>query len=93
MKSSHLALPCEGHLDQVLQIFAYLKKYHNTELVYDPSDPTIYYAEFERRDWESSELRHINGKEELPPKMPECHGIGFTIRTKVDADHDSDIVT
>ena len=46
MMSSHLALPCEGHLDQVLQRFAYLKKYHNTKLVYDPNDLTINYAEF-----------------------------------------------
>ena len=29
MMSSHLALPREGHLEQVLHIFAYLKKYHN----------------------------------------------------------------
>ena len=36
MMSSHLALPREGHLEQVLHIFAFLKKYHNTELVYDP---------------------------------------------------------
>ena len=45
MMSLHLALPHEGHLDQVLQIFAYLKKYPKTKLVYDPSDPTIKYAE------------------------------------------------
>jgi hypothetical protein len=41
MTSSHLALPREGHLAQVLHIFAYLKKYHNTEMVFDPSDPVI----------------------------------------------------
>ena len=35
MMSSHLALPREGHLEQVLHIFAYLKKYQHTELVYD----------------------------------------------------------
>jgi hypothetical protein len=34
--SSHLALPREGHLEQVCHIFAHLKKYHNTEVVYDP---------------------------------------------------------
>ena len=28
MMSSHLALPREGHLEHVLHIFAYLKKYH-----------------------------------------------------------------
>ena len=89
----HLAKPHERHLDQVLQIFVYLKKYHNTELVYDPSDLTINYAEFERRDWASSEFGHINGKEELPLKMPKPHGMGFTIHAKVDANHASNMVT
>ena len=32
MMSSHLALPRESHLEQGLHIFAYLKKYHNTEV-------------------------------------------------------------
>ena len=41
MMSSHLAMPRKGHLDQVLHIFTYLHKYHNTELVYDPSDPVV----------------------------------------------------
>ena len=41
MMSSHLVMPRKGHLDQVLHIFAYLRKYHNTELVYDPSDPVV----------------------------------------------------
>ena len=93
MMSSHLALPCEGRLDQVLLIFSYLKNYHNTELVYDPSDLTINYAEFERRDWALSEFAHINGKEELTPKIPEPCGMGFPIHTKVNADHVSDTVT
>ena len=93
MMLSHLAIPREGHSDQVLQIFAYLKKYHNTELVYDPSDPTINYAEFERRDWASSEFRNIDGKEVLPPKMPKPCGMGYTIHAKVNADHASDTVT
>ena len=47
MMSSHLAMPRKGHLDQVLHIFAYLHKYHNTELVYDPSDPVVEYDVFE----------------------------------------------
>ena len=49
MMSSHLALPREGHLEQVLHISAYLKKYHNTELAYDPSDPVVDGNDFERR--------------------------------------------
>jgi hypothetical protein len=90
MLSSHLALPREGHLEQVFHIFAYLKKYHNTEIVYDPSDPCVKTSDFERKDWTSSEFGHISGKEELPPNMPEPRGNGFTINAKVDADHAAD---
>ena len=67
MMSSHLALPREGHLEQVLHIFAYLKKYHNTELVYDPSDPVVDEIDFERRDWASSEFGHVEGKRNFQP--------------------------
>ena len=93
MMSSHLALPRKGHMEQVMQIFGYLKKYHNAELVVDPSDPMINEQDFERRDWASSEVGHVEGKEELPPNMPKPRVMGFTIVAKVDADHASDTVT
>jgi hypothetical protein len=93
MMSSHLVLPREGHLEQVLQIFAYLKKYHNAELVYDPSDPVIDDTEFEVKDWTSSEFGHLEGREELPPNMPDPRGRGLVLSAKVDADHASDSVT
>ena len=35
----------------------------------------------------------MEGKEDLPPNMPEPRGLGFTIVAKVDADHASDTVT
>jgi hypothetical protein len=91
--SSHLALPREGHMLQVLHIFAYLEKYHNAELVFDPSDPCIDEADFDLKDWTSSEFGHIQGIEELPPNMPQPRGLGFTIRAKVNADHAADTVT
>ena len=56
MMSSHLALPREGHLHQVLHIFAYLKKYHNAEMVFDPSDPDIDKSKFDKQDWATSEF-------------------------------------
>jgi hypothetical protein len=93
MMSSHMALPREGHLYQIFQIFGYLKKYHNTEMVFDPSDPVIDESSFELKDWTSSEFGHLQGKEELPPNMPEPRGLGFTMRAKVDADHAADTVT
>ena len=41
----------------------------------------------------SSEFRHLDGEEELPPNMPEPCGMGFTMRAKVNANHVSDTVT
>jgi len=93
MMSSHLAMPREGHLGQIFHIFTYLRKFHNTEIVYDPSDPCIETGNFERKDWTSSEFGHISGEEELPPNMPEPRGLGFIMSAKVDADHAADTVS
>ena len=93
MMSSHLALPREGHMKQILHMFAYLKKHHNAEVILDPSDPVIDENEFESRDWASSEFGHVHGKEELPGNMPQPRGMGFVMHAKVDADHASDTVT
>ena len=93
MMSSYLALPRKGHMEQVMQIFGYLRKYHNAELVFDPSDALIDEQDFDRKDWAFSEFGHVEGKEDLPPNMPESRGLGFTIVAKVDADHTSDTVT
>ena len=41
MISSHMAMPLQGKLDQVISIFGHFKKYHNTEMVFDPSNPVI----------------------------------------------------
>ena len=91
--SSHLALLREGHFEQVLHVFSYLKKFHNMELVYDPSNHVVDEGQFQRRDWASSEFGHVDGQEELPERMPEPRGLGATIRVKVDANHASDMVT
>ena len=93
MMSSHLAMPREGHMAEVLRIFEHLRKYHNTELVFDPSDPVVDKLAFEQRDWTSSEFGHVQGKEEIPTNMPESRGIGFVMRAKVDADHAGDTIT
>ena len=93
LMSSHLALPREGHLEQVLRIFGYLKSHHNAELVFDPTFPEIDMSQFERRDWTTSEFGHVDGREEMPPNQPTPRGAGFVITAKVDADHASNVVT
>ena len=77
MMSSHMAMPRQGHLDQVLHIFGHLKKYHNNEMVFDPSNPVIDETNFEKRDWTSSEFGHIDGVEALPVNAPEPRGFDF----------------
>ena len=93
MMSSHMAMPREGHFRAVLQIFAYIEKYHNTELVFDPSEPILDESAFQRKDWTSSEFGHIDGKEVLPHNMPQRRGLGFMLRAKVDAEHATDTVS
>ena len=51
MMSSHLALPREGRLAQVFHIFAYLKKHHNSALVFNLSYPDIKIDTFPKHDW------------------------------------------
>ena len=89
MMISHMAMLREGHLTEVLHIFSYLCKYHNAEMIFDPSDPYIDASKYKRNDWASSKFGHIKGKEELPSNMLESHGFGFVLRVKVDTDHAS----
>ena len=75
--------PAKVILEQVLHIFAYLKKYYNTELIYDPSDPVVDENDLKRRDWALSEFGHVEGKEEFPANMPEPRGLGFIMMAKL----------
>jgi hypothetical protein len=79
MLSSHLAMPREGHLARTYDVFAYLKKYHNTEMVFDL---VVDEAAFDRKDWTSSEFGHATGEEEKPANMPQPRGMGFFIAGK-----------
>jgi hypothetical protein len=91
MMSSMLAMPRKGHLDNLFQIFSYLKKYHNAEMVFDPSLPDLNENDFIRRDWTASE--QMKYEEELPPNMIQPRGIGFRMIVYVDADHAGDTIT
>ena len=50
MLLSCLAIPREGHLHQLFHMFAYLKKHHNTEMVFDPSVPNFIADKLQRQD-------------------------------------------
>ena len=100
MLSSCLALPREGHLQQLLHMFSYLEKKHNTEMVFDPSVPHIDQSMFPCQDWSNTvyataDCLNSEGKmeERLPEDLPKAHGRGFVMRVFVDSDHAGDTVT
>ena len=69
MMSAHLALPRKGYLQELYHIFLYIRKYHNSEMVFDPSDPVIDKVQFKEKDWTKSEVGSYT-KEEFPKNMP-----------------------
>ena len=89
--ASCMALPRQGHLNQLYHIFASLKAKHNTEMVFDPSEPDIDETMFQREDWQHT--TYGNCKEDLPANMPLPRGMGFKIQAYVDSDHAGDNVT
>ena len=79
MMSSQLHYPEKVIRSKFCTFFAYLKKYHNTELVYDPSNPVVAENDSKRRDWASSEFGHVEGKETMwkgkKSFLPRCQNL------------------
>ena len=90
MMASSLALPREGHLQQVYHIFAYLKNKHNSRIAFDPTYPDINYKNFEMKDWTNV---YGDVKEEVPENAPEPVGNPFVMRAYVDADYAGEKLT
>ena len=72
-----MALPREGRLNQLYHVFAYLKLHHNTEMVFDPSEPEIEETLFEKEEWKDTAYGKCH--KENPANMPAPCGFGFKI--------------
>ena len=82
--SQHLALPREGHLEQVIHVMGYLKEHKNLRLMFDIGSPTFDGRMFKTYDWEEF---YRDTKEKTSPNMPEARGHLANISVFVDADH------
>ncbi len=82
--------PREGHLQAMMHVFGYLKKFRKGKLLIDPSKPDHSAYEVQEHNW--SEM-YPDAEEELPPDMPKPKGKSMNITVWVDADHASDRVT
>ena len=85
-----MALPRKGHLAQVFHIFAYLKKHHNSALVFDLSYPDANIDTFPKNDWTKF---YGDVKEATPPDIPEPLVKEVVISCFVDIDHAGEKVT
>ena len=94
MMLSSLSLLQSGHLEQLYHIFLYLKKHHNTGIVFVPTEPTIDGERFKKQDWRYFVYATDNTdlKEALPGNMPEPWGKGLTMRVYAGEDCARDLV-
>ena len=78
------AAPREGHLEQLFHVFAYLKKYNRSSMVFDWTYPELDESVFQECDWTEF---YPEAKEAIPPNMPELRGKHVVMTAFVDADH------
>ena len=76
-------MPRQGHLEQVMHIFGYLKIHKKMRLMFDTSDPHISSGRFKTYDWEDF---YRDAEEGIPGNMPEARGLLVSISVFVDAD-------
>lgn len=84
MMSRFLAAPRKGHLEQVLHIFAYLKRYDKSSMVFDDTMPVYDESRFSKCDWSEN---YPGAKEVIPPNAPAPRGKEVSTTCFVDADH------
>jgi hypothetical protein len=81
--SCFMASPREGHLQQCYHIFACLKQFNRSQLVFDDAEPTFDNSYFHVCDWSE----YYPDAKEAIPNMPEPLGHGVSSTCYVDADH------
>ena len=91
MMSSHVALPIQGHFEQVLHIFGYVKNHHNAEMVFDSTKPDIDMSLFKKQDWSHTIYGELN--KYMSANAPPACGRGMRMAVMVDLDHSGESLT
>lgn len=91
MMESIMAMPRMGHMNQLYNMFGYLKSKHNAKLFLDPTVPNIDKIQFCRQEW--GHTTYAGMKEQLTPEMKKPRGFGFIISVYVEFDHARDSMT
>jgi hypothetical protein len=83
MFSTYLCLPCEGRLESVFHVFAYLGLHNNARVVFDPTYPPVDMGTFIKTDWKSM---YGDAKEIIPSDAPVTRGKEVYLRLFADYD-------
>jgi hypothetical protein len=84
LMSRYLVSAREGHLQQLFHVFAYLKQYDRSTMVFDDTEPSYDPRRFATQDWSKY---YPEAKEAIPENMPEPRGKPVLMTCFVDADH------
>jgi hypothetical protein len=84
--SQYQASPREGHLEQLLHIFAYLRKHPKLTLYLSPELPNMDYDSFRTRKEDFTQF-YRDADETMPHRMPVPRGRGLIMTAFVDASH------
>ena len=87
--SAYQASPRRGHLEQVIHIFAYLKRKPKLTLYFDPDEPQIDNSMFQGSTPEAFKDIYRDADEEIPANMPKPRGKRVCTTAFVDASHAS----
>ena len=90
LMSAYLASPREGHLDQVLHVFAHLKQHPKRKIAFDPEHPQIDGRRFTKCEWHDF---CRGAKEATPDNAPKPRGRGVSAHCFVDANLAGDTAT
>ena len=93
MLSTYQAAPRQGHLEQVLHIFAFLKKNPKLTLYFDHTEPVLDSSMFNNSTPEAFKEIYRDAQEEVPPHMPDPRGRRVTTTAYADASHAANKVT
>jgi hypothetical protein len=84
--SQYQASPREGHLEQLLHIFAYLRKHPKLTLYLSPELPNLNYDSFQTQKDDFAEI-YRDAEETMPHRMPLPRGRSVISTAFVDASH------
>ena len=90
LMSAYMAMPREGHLQQLYRMFGYLKLYPKRKIAFDFQHPAISEKAFHKFDWYDF---YRDATEAIPSDMPKPRGNPMSTHCFVDASHGSDRAT